>query len=279
MSSVVKGVGKVFKKVAKVAKVIAPVALAAAAVYFTAGAALGVAGTAGGWGAAVSSVTGALEGTLGQIVTGAVTQAGYGAAIGAATSAITGGDPLKGALTGAIGGAVTGGVSGAIGLPTDPLSGIGQPSGANAQTTLIGSGGGDPLWGPAAAPATITGQTAPATATAPAASPGLLGKGGWVERNGTLVGNTLSGLGSGLLKGMSEDEAAAERYRGNRYASNYRLTVAGDSGLLPRAAAAELRSAHPQNPMVIDKYTPSGGGHVEYRFNPQTNQIDRVWVT
>ena len=63
-----------------------------------------------------------MSGTLGNIVTGAVTQAGYGAAMGAATSAITGGDIGDGAFYGAAAGTATGRVSGALGWQTDPLA-------------------------------------------------------------------------------------------------------------------------------------------------------------
>jgi hypothetical protein len=132
MSGVAKAVGKVFKAVVKVVRKVAPVVLAAAAIYFTAGAALGVSGAAGGWGAAAASMTSSMgaTGTLGSVLTGAITQAGYGAAMGGVTSLLTGQDPMKGMQAGALGGAITGGISGGLGLPTDPLKGIGESGGA-----------------------------------------------------------------------------------------------------------------------------------------------------
>ena len=126
-------VGKIFKSVVNVVKKIAPIVLAAAAVYFTAGAAL----TGGGFGTAAwtqaasafTSGTLGLSGTLGSVVSGALTQAGFGAAIGAGVSAITGGNIMKGAQMGALTGAVTGGIGGYMNAPQ-----VGAAGAADAAT-------------------------------------------------------------------------------------------------------------------------------------------------
>lgn len=114
------GIKKAFKKVFDVAKVVAPVALLAGAVIFSGGAALGLAplGIAGGWGAAASTLTSSLglTGTLGSVLTGAVTNAGFGALAGGALSLVTGGDPMKGIQQGALAGGVAGGIGGALGM-------------------------------------------------------------------------------------------------------------------------------------------------------------------
>lgn len=249
MSGVVKGVGKIFKKVLKVVKKVAPVVLAAAAIYMTAGAALGVSSAAGGWGAAASSLSSnlGLSGTLGKIVTGAVTQAGYGAAIGAATSAVTGGNIMDGMQRGALTGAVTGGVTGGLGFETDPLKGAfdgDKMAGGVGQDALAGSGSGDMLgtnitgspWEASGGDpfGTISGQAgdldaggvmAGASAPTPAASSasagaatgggnGFFAEGGWLERNQALAGGVVKGVGQGLLQGMSAkdgNQAALQR--------------------------------------------------------------------
>lgn len=236
MSSVAKGVGKIFKPVVKVVKKVAPIALAAAAVYFTAGAALGVAGASGGWGAVAGGLTNSLGlagSTLGSVLTGAVTQAGYGAAIGAGVSALTGGDISKGALMGAAGGAVTGGVTGGLGFNTDPLASGTGVTGGNAapaaaspsMTTLAAPTGAVSAPG---APA-VSGAPLSTTAGASAGTGGsgigfgnLFDKGGWMERNQTLVGETLKGAGTAVVQGMRANDAAdAEQARHDRYAANY----------------------------------------------------------
>ncbi|MEQ8394977.1 hypothetical protein [Thalassobaculum sp.] len=280
MSSVAKGVGKVFKKVGKVAKKVAPYALAAGAVYFTAGAALGVT-AAGGWGAVAGSLSSSLGLSPGltAVVTGAVTQAGYGAAIGAAGAAITGGDIGQGALYGAAAGAVTGGISGAAGIGTDPLGSGTGVTGGNAAPAAPGPTGVanlQPPAGAATAPGSaasyVTGGNAPAAARG---GGGLLGPGGWLERNQTLVGETVKGIGGGLLQGLSaQDEAKALENRDRRRAGNY----ASGGGLLDRAAVVNGARPGAAHPTVEEKYAPSHGYRIEYRYNAETDQVDRVRV-
>lgn len=234
MSGVVKAAKKVFKKVTNVAKRVAPVALAVGAVAFTAGAALGLPAMAGGWGGAISGLTSSLG--LGQgltsILTGALTQAGYGAALGAGISALGGGDPMQGALYGGLGGAATGGLMGAAGYGTDPLAGtLRNPAATDAPvqdlTGTMTSGQHTQL---AQAP-TVGGaptQLGMGAGEAPtqAASGGLFGKGGWLERNQELAGGILKGVGQGLLgQATAEAEAKAAmklaRERHNMAAGNY----------------------------------------------------------
>lgn len=236
MSGVAKGVGKVFKKAVKVVKKIAPIALGAAAIYFTAGAALGFAPTLG---AAASSLTGSLglSGTLGSVVTGAVTQAGYGAAIGGLTAAATGGSITKGMQTGAVTGAITGGVTGGLGFNTDPLSSLNGGEAASAAQAASGGPGQLTAPGALSAPQVATsplGAAAPAVAqAAPASSGGLLS---WLGNNQTLVGTAVSGLGQGLM-GAAEGSAQRDAMRDERtaIANNYALPTAG--GMSPDMGA------------------------------------------
>lgn len=253
MSSVIKGAKKVFKKVGKVVKKVAPIVLAAAAIYFTAGAALGVAGAAGGWGAAAGALTSkiGLTGTLAKVVTGAVTQAGYGAVIGGVTSAVTGGDIAEGALYGAAGGAVTGGITGGLGINPDPLA-AGGPAAGGSNLPV------DPTFAPTGGPAAVSTAAAPAAAPS---GPGFFDKGGWLERNQELAGGVISGVGKGLLTGMTaRDGAEAQEDRDRRIAGNYALPA--QNGLL-RPASTRRASASP----AFD---------FEYRFNPRSGQIEKV---
>lgn len=232
MSGVASGISKVFKKVVKVGVKVLPIALAAGAIIFTAGAALGLPAMAGGWGGAVSSVTGALglNSTLGGVLTGAVTQAGYGAALGGAFTALSGDGFTKGAQMGALAGAATGGIMGGLGMNTDPLSGMfnkqaGQVAsagsalapteGAATQGGVIqtGAASGVSNIGAAQAGAATVGPAATAAPTVQAASSGL---GTFVEKNGALLGGALGGIGSGLMSGLSakakaEAEAKARK--------------------------------------------------------------------
>ncbi len=305
MSSVAKGIGKTFKKVAKVAKKVAPIVLAAAAIYFTAGAALGVAGAAGGWGSVAGGLTqslGLTGSTLGNVLTGAVTQAGYGAAIGAATSAITGGDIAKGALYGAASGAVTGGISGGLGFGTDPLgastagdatvpTGTPAPAAPTPQVTgtpanpmasitgdvLPSDGGVGPAvgGGPASAGARVATTAATSAGTG---GGGFFDKGGWLERNQTLAGSAIKGLGGGLLQGMAaKDEAAAYEKRQQQIAGNYRTGGRGLMTQQPQAATYDASG----NPTPEQKYggrVPTGSTRMRYQWNPQAGRVELVRV-
>lgn len=289
MSKVVRGVRKVFKKVTKVVKRVAPIVLAAAAIYFTAGAALGVAGTAGGWGAVSASIGGELgAGTLGSVVTGAITQAGYGAAIGGVLSKAGGGSFSQGAKGGAITGAVTGGLMGGMGMKTDPLEGIGT-KGPAAAPGGVNPAGGPELAGPAGSTgaqpvnaAANSGLDAHAldvlaregTSTATNATQpggGLFGPNGWVERNQKLVGGAIQGVGQGLMgAAQAEGEMDLLRERHNLRASNYQ-------GVNPGAGYTQANpGGSGQSP--TQRFDPKTYGDWEYQYNPQTGRIERVPV-
>jgi hypothetical protein len=221
MSGVAKGIGKVFKKVVDVGIKIAPYALAAAAIYYTAGAALGVPALAGGWGAAAGGLGTTLAGGSGVLAStlgGAITTAGYGALAGGAGSLLTGGKLSQGLTMGALVGGATGGLLGAATAPA--ATGTGLAGGAGEDTL---AGGAD-----------IAAGGAPAVA-APAANPGILGQGGWVERNPILAGLAVQGIGQGL---MHEDPAAAQlkidKEQSKRIAANYGSgNVPGYGGFTP----------------------------------------------
>lgn len=288
MSGIIRGVKRVFKRVVKVIKKIAPIALAVGALVFTGGAALGLTSMAGGWGATAASISSALgaTGTAGAALTGAITQAGYGALIGGGISKLSGGSFSKGAQMGALSGAVTGGVTGAFKSAAAGAQGAQQGTATASQAgSVTGQAG-------AAAP-TAAGQTAVSPAVQGAlentqgiltrtgealrntgGTGGLLSKvGGWVERNQTLVGNTVSGLGQGLLSGASADaekDLLKERYRrieGNYAGTNpsggYRSLAPGEGGKSP-----------------TERFTPGyyAAGRYEFRYSPQSGRIERVPV-
>ncbi|RJF80957.1 hypothetical protein D3877_12040 [Azospirillum cavernae] len=237
MSGVVKSIGKVFKKVVNTASKILPVALAAGAVMFTAGNALGITSS---WGEAVKGVTDSLGAGSGlsSIITGAVTNAGYGAVAGAATSALSGGDALQGAQYGAAAGAVLGGAQGAYdsyasgSTPASAatgndaassgarIEGGGQPS----DTPQGGVAGGGATMKPAVAPSAVTSGAASSSADAGA---GIIDKGGWLERNGALVGNVLLGVGKGLAGADANAQTKALQQQADIVRQNYGLPRVG----------------------------------------------------
>lgn len=290
MSKVVKGVKKVFKKVAKVVKKVAPVALAVGALVFTGGAALGVGSMAGGWGAAASTMAGklGLGSTLTSALTGAVTQAGYGALAGGVMSELSGGDFMDGATRGAMAGAVTGGVMGGLGMQTDPLAGIGENPGANvaggantggmsatqeaaaggvnfnleeglAATSAPGKGGGGLL----------SQGGAGAGAGGGGGGSGFLGEGGWLERNQTLAGNVIKGVGGGLMAGSEADsQMALERERAKLTRENY-------AGANPAEQYRKLSDAN-QNQTPAQRFDRPIYGDFEYQYNRESGRIERV---
>lgn len=212
MSGIMKSVKKVFKKVVNFVSKAAPIALAAGAMFFTAGSALGL---TGGWGSVASSIGNAIggTGTLGNIITGAVNQAGYGALAGGATALLTGGDITKGAGIGTLLGGASGAATGAAGIGL-PEGGDIFPSKPGAPTaTGIGTSGGTQI--PVAAggvptPASTVAGSVPAAA-ASVAAPASSTVGSFLEKNGSLIGNTVGGLGKGLLSGMAAKDAEAAR--------------------------------------------------------------------
>lgn len=236
MSKVVRGIKKVFKKVVKTVKRVAPVVLAAAAVFFTAGTAL--LGTAG-WGAVAGKVGSLIgTGTLGKVVSSAVTQAGYGAAVGGIASELTGGSFTRGAQRGAAIGAVAGGLLG----PSMSATAANNPANAGTWRGLMGprlSGSqtgvaGSPVTPPAAPaqkglmtnaqryaqatqnPPPGVAPTAPAV-TAPTAAAPTAGLSKLLES--PVLGHTLSGIGQGLMAARPGEETAMQYERvGQNYA-------------------------------------------------------------
>ena len=266
MSGGLKGVKKVFKKVIKTTKKVLPIALGVAAVVFTAGNAMGALPS---WGEAVSNVTGSGS-VLQNMLAGAVTQAGYGSVLGMATSAVTGGDLVKGAGYGALTGAATGGVMGAAGQQTDILgdlspqdSGLGPVTPTGTSPTGVVTGG---VPGPVAAPAP----------PAPGGGGGIMGQGGWLERNGELAGSLIKGVGGGLMEGQAakdrEDADLAiirERYALN--AANY-----GDAGMgLMDGSDMGYMGGQAGRPGPTDAFNPALYGG-EYAYNPATGKIEFV---
>lgn len=185
-----------------------------------------------GWFDSFDAFFDAISTSFAPVVVSAATQAAYGAAIGAGIAAIAGGDVGKGALYGAGTGAVTGGLSGAFGQPSDPLGILDQstaPSQASAGNvidkpgTLATMGDEDFLAGfdgpdaaasgssPSVGGSTVLPSGASAAVGAEPQSKGLFSKGGWLERNGDLVGGTVGGIGQGLIAGLGAKEQADAR--------------------------------------------------------------------
>lgn len=302
MSGVIGSIGKSFTKVVKTAKKVLPAALAIGAIVFTAGAAMGALPS---WGTAISGAMGKLgiTGTLGSVLTGAVTQAGYGAVLGGATSALTGGKVSNGMLAGAAAGAITGGAMGAANMKTDPFGGLGDsPSASMPEVTAPGSPApvqtvtppsasaqtagplnapiSDSITGPASAYSMGPSAAPPSAAAPPIAPPpapkanGLFGDGGWLEKNGTMVGTAVSGLGSGLLKmAAGDDTEKALKKRQEIYTQNYRITPeATANGLLMKAPVMSQAPAAVKGP--APRFDPAAFAG-EYEFDPAQGKI--VW--
>jgi len=288
MSSVFKGIKKIFKKVVKAIKKIAPIALAVGALVFTGGAALGLSFAKGGWAAAASSLTSSLgSGVLGSAITGAITQAGTAAAIGGIASSIGGGSFSKGARAGAVTGAITGGLLSGYNALRNPAAQAGQGGGVT-----IDAATGQPIEGGAttfplpdgAAPPQMTAIDATGTAITPAANVatapaprggGLLskviGKGGWIERNPELAGGLIKGVGQGLLSGAAgDDELAYLREQQRLRGANYEGT---DPGQNYQTAAPSVGGQAP-----TDRFNPKSYGSFEYQFDPTVGRIVRVSV-
>lgn len=292
MSSVFKGIKKVFKKVFKAVKKVLPVVLAVGAIVFTGGAALGLtAATWGGAGGVAASIGSAIGGTgvVGSALSGAIYQAGVGAAIGGTISAASGGSFSKGAKAGAITGAITGGVSGAYGhLKTAAQSGGAMQSAGTQPSGAVTS----PLPDAGASQAGVNIDAAGNMTNASAAanmppvnlqgSPGigskigskiggLFNQGGWMERNQDLVGNVVKGIGGGLAAGAEADaERDLLRERHNLTSQNYAGT---DPGRGYNGASGSRSGLMPSQRFSADYY-----GSFEYRYNPETARIERVPV-
>lgn len=287
------GLKKVFKKVTKVLVKVAPIALLAGAAIFTGGAALGLAPFAGGWGAAAAGFASnlGLTGTLGSVVTGAVTQAGYGALIGGGLSAATGGSFIKGAQLGALTGTVTGGLTGGFNaLSAAPQFADHAPTGFssfNPSTSV------SPISGPGVADLTLPVNPAAASSAASSAAPAATGFGSAQAPSGFMggssaaapaassatgfgsfldkevVGRTLAGLGQGYLQGQAaKDEQDLQiRLRDERQASydiDPSVMQQAPTDTAPRPTPREAYGA--RRAAVTSRYA----------YNPETNRIERT---
>lgn len=284
MSGLVKGIGKVFKKVFNAVKKVAFPLLAIGAIVFTGGAALGLAPLAGGWGGAVGSALSAMgvstTGTLGSILTGAVTQAGTGAAIGGLTSLATGGDFTEGAAKGGMIGAVTGGVmgSGLLGgaskaAGTVTASGRNAPAGMIKGSDAIAQGRaaagllpGGAVGGPSIPDATKIATPAtgydPSTLASDAGTGGgrLLGK----VLTSPVAGQVIGGIGQGLMSGMAAKEASeADKEEQERITGSYDV----GPGAYDQAAADTTARPTPEA---------KWGRRGRASYNPQSGRIEYV---
>lgn len=276
MSKIVKGAGKVFKKVVRVTKKVLPYALGAAAIVFTAGAALGVAGMAGGWSAAAASIGTTIggTGTLGTVLTGAITQAGIGAATGAGLAAVTGKNIGKGVRTGAAIGAATGAATGLLAPGAVNMKTLGQANApVPAGTTTVGQGAGkitvEPLKPAAAAETTVA--TAPnAALNSVGQAPPPSGLAGVVERHPVLASSALQAAGTGLLAASQPDNNASEE-RAAVTRENY-----GDpsmyTGLLRRD---DVRTDTTARPRPEERFNTS----FQYKWDPEQRRLVKVATT
>jgi hypothetical protein len=99
---------------------------------------------------------------------------------------------------------------------------------------------------------------------------GLFSAGGWLERNGDLVGGAVSGLAKGVSTGLAAGDAAdSARADRARIDANYRQT---GTGLL----AQSTRAANAGNggPSVQEKL--GARLNYQYRYNPSTGTIESV---
>jgi hypothetical protein len=277
MSKVVKGIKKVFKKVVKVVKKVAPIILAAAAIYFTAGAAMGFLPAGATAGSAAAGSMG-LTGTMGGVVSGAVTQAGYGAVIGGAMSKAGGGSFSEGAPKGALAGAITGGITGGInpaGAGVQPTGGVQAPTASGVDPTTMSAADEAAAMGmknfspeTGVTGGTVTPPPVGGGVTSPAK--GLLTQGGWLERNQALAGNIIGGLGQGMMaKGAGDAEIDALREKQNLINKNY-------EGVNPGAGFTPIASGTEQRRRPMERFSPESYSSYEYQYNPQTGRIERV---
>ena len=238
-----KAVGRFFKKVGRGVKkhwkkVLTFSALGAAA-FFTFGAALGLGAAAGGWGKAVAGFMAkiGLQGTLANVVGGAIAQAGYGALVGGAIGAATGQGFVSGAQAGALTGLVTGGVSGGFGI------GPGLQAKPAAPAPVPGL---PPIAG-AVPDAVATGATGGARATLIKGAKGL---GKFLKESGS-IGPLIKGIGQGIA-GDAQYEGMMARDKELR--DSYKLDwdnlgfAGGPSGSYAETRPAEASPKRPATP-------------------------------
>lgn len=260
MSGVAKSVKKVFKKVAKVVKVVAPIAVTAGALIFSAGSAMGISAFSGGWGGAVGNLmrSAGITGTLGNVLTGAITQAGYGGIVGLVGGAVAG-DPMKGMQYGSAAGAVTGAATGALqSVPTATQPGTPQQGRGGLMTGAPG------VQGTAAVPSPIPAAPTPAppgmsyqTAAAPSVGSGALD---FLSNNQEMIGGLMTGLGQSLVSGddaEAAEKAAMERDQEQRdwISANYATSGRGlmTKGDTDAVVAGQSTSPTPSQKWVYDR--------------------------
>ena len=228
-----KSIGRFFKKVGRGVKkhwkkVLAISAVAAVA-FFTFGASLGLTAV-GSWGKAVSGFMAkiGLEGTLANVVGGAIAQAGYGAVVGGAVGAATGQGFVSGAATGALTGLATGGVSGALG--------IGPGLQAKAAAAVTPPVPGLPPIAGAVPEVVPTGATGGARATLIKGAKGL---GKFLKESGS-IGPLIKGIGQGIA-GDAQYESMMARDKAVR--DSYNIDWSGIGLDRPSGSYAETRPA------------------------------------
>lgn len=295
-------------------------ATAVGAAVGTAAAAVGSAALSAG--AAVFGA-GAAAGTVGGILSGAVTTGLAGGVLGGAISAISGGNFFDGFKTGAISGALAGGI-GASGLLGDlgiggsaaasstagienvvstpmnsTFSGMIADSGASGLATA-GNVVGDTIGTAAsngAANAAVGGAANAGSAASGAAgaienvastpmnptlsglnAPGLFDKGGFIQRNGELIGGAISGVGK-VLSGDTAQAAAKANNQGamdrqvqaqDNTAGNYDL-----SGGLMGGNNTDQGNGRPTPTQQFGQQANNNSGAWEYYFDPTTKTLKR----
>jgi hypothetical protein len=236
-----------------------------------------------GLGGAAAGLVGALgiTGTLGSVLTGAITYGAYGAAAGGLISAIAGKDVLKGMQAGAVTGAITGGIGAGTGLIATPAASWGpqsamsiaenpawamQPSmtgppgippvaapGPGAvQVGLLPAGVSPPMTAPAATPALPVAAAPPASANSP-----------WLE----IAGKTAQGIGGALFAPEPGEGAINE---GKWIQGNYATHGGGlappnayPSGAQTVSFGAGFQPAQPQSSSF-------------YAYDPQTRKMTKT---
>ncbi len=115
--------------------------------------------------------------------------------------------------------------------------------------------------------AVTTTAATPATAAtgANAGGSGIFDKGGWLERNQGLVGNTLTGLGKGLMAADGDAQAKAVQQKADIVRANY---GAGRAGLLTAAGQA----AGQQPGMAPQQRFSAAGVQGQYVYDPATGR-------
>lgn len=278
-SKIKSGIKKVFKKVVDVGKKVLPVALAVGAAVFTAGAALGALPAWGTVAGSLGTLIGG-SGTLGTVLTGALTHAGYGALAGGLVSSLMGGSFESGAQLGALTGTVTGGVSGLLAPPAPAgatearglLNANAATKGVDAATraSIEQSLGGMPppsqgaigsavaKAAPSAAQSQIaTGAAVQRAATAPGSMLTQQVKAFWdAIKDSPVAAGAIQGIGQGLAAVASqEDPTAAIKERARQERRFLDDAFAGTSetiASLPRVVPVAVRRRRGLGKFVFD---------------------------